>query len=285
MTEPNPPTVPFTDQISGLAPLDGGAFDGTDDGPRAPRPGYSVMIATDRLHPHPDNIREDLGDVTETAESMRVHGVLQPLVVVPHPTKAGHYYVIGGNRRLKSAREAGLARVPAMIRLADIGPAKAIQIMLVENCMREELNAMEKALAMGRLRDEFGLRASRIAKSIGMTETTVSAYLTLLELDRPTQARVRDGRLAMSTAVAAVRRTRAAERRRRGYADQGAARARTWEPDHFSDRHPLARKAAALCDAREHNLRRRIGRVACGQCWETVIRRDERVVDEAAGTS
>ena len=70
----------------------------------------------------------------------------------------------------------------------------------------------------------------------------------------------------MMTAVAAVRKTRKLDRARRGHADHGAAVSRTWEPDHFTDRHPLALKAAALSEAREHNMRRRLGNVACGAC-------------------
>src|ERR1039458_3449403 len=126
-------TTPFADQISGLSPLDGGAFDGTDDDAAfAPRPGVSVVLPLGKLHPHPDNIREDLGDMTDMAASVRAHGVLQPLVVVPHPVKAGHYYVLAGHRRLEAARIAGLTTIPVMIRQADIGSSKAIQVILVE---------------------------------------------------------------------------------------------------------------------------------------------------------
>jgi len=273
------PAAPFADQVSGITRLNGGAFDGTGDDPGfASRPGVSVVLPLGKLHHHPDNIREDLGDLTDMAASMRAHGVLQPLVVVPHPVKAGHYQVLAGHRRLEAARIAGLATVPVMIRQADIGSSKAIQMMLVENCQRADLGPMEKAVAMGQLRD-LGLTGSRIAKAIGMTDATVSAYLTLLELDKSTQARVRDGRLPMMDAVRAVRKTRALDRARSGKADRGETTAASWEPDHFTAGHPLARNAAALCDAREHNLRRRIGKLACGQCWETVIRQDERVVN------
>jgi ParB family chromosome partitioning protein len=72
-----------------------------------------------------------------------------------------------------------------------------------------------------------------------------------------------------------VRRVRARQRTRQGKPRQAPA----WEPDHFDARHPLARKANAMCDAREHTMRRRIGRVACGQCWETVIRQDQQLAE------
>ena len=149
-----------------------------------------------------------------------------------------------------------------MIRQADIGASKAIQVMLVENCQRTDLNPVEKAVALGQLRD-FGLTTVRIAKAVGISDATVSTYLLLLELDKRTQDRVRRGELPMMTAVTAVRKTRKLDRARRGEADRGAAVSRTWEPDHLAPSHPLARKAAALCDAREHTMRRRHGG-ACG---------------------
>ena len=102
-----------------------------------------------------------------------------------------------------------------MIRQADIGASKAIQVMLVENCQRADLNPVEKAVALGQLRD-FGLTTVRIAKAVGISDATVSTYLLLLELDKRTQDRVRRGDLPMMTAVTAVRKTRKLDRARRG---------------------------------------------------------------------
>ena len=133
----------------------------------------SVNLPIEKLEPHPDNIRKDLGDLDDLVTSIRAHGILQPLVVVPHPVKAGRYQVLGGNRRLAAARIAGLTSLPVMIRQADIGASKAIQVMLVENCQRADLNPVEKAVALGRLRD-FGLTTVRIAKAVGISDATVS---------------------------------------------------------------------------------------------------------------
>jgi ParB/RepB/Spo0J family partition protein len=269
--------VPFPDQVSGVGPLDGGTLDGTVRPPRLPAAGRSQPVDISRLHPHPDNIREDLGDLEDMAASIRMHGILQALVVVPHPSRAGHYHVLAGHRRLAAARLAGLADVPVTVRQADIGVSKAVQVMLIENCQREDLGPVEKAEAMGKL-VSAGISRVAIAKAIGMSDATVSTYLALLELDRATQRRVAAGMVPVMDAVRAVRKTRAASRSRAGQADRNKAMALTWEPDYFTDRHPLARKARAMCDAREHNARRRLGRVACGECWETVIRRDEQLV-------
>jgi ParB family chromosome partitioning protein len=240
------------------------------------------QIHINRIHPHPDNPREDLGDLTETIASIARHGLLQPIVVEVHPELPGCYQILAGHRRHAAAKKvrrpdgSRLDMVPVVIRTGDSGVA-AEELMLVENCHRRDLGPMEKATAMGRLRDR-GYSNVRIAKSIGMTDATVGFYLALLDLAPAAQAQVRAGELSAADAVGAVRRIRAKQRKRDGKPSVGPV----WEPDHFTVSHPLARKAAALCDGREHSARRRVGRSgACGECWETVIRQDERVVAEA----
>lgn len=271
-------SVPFTEQVSALSPLNGGALDGSADAPAIPPRGQSVLIRLSRLHAHPDNIREVRPeDVQEMAAGMRVHGVLQPLIVTPHPVKAGHYEILAGHHRAAAAEQARLKEVPCLIRHVSIGSLSAIQIMLIENCHRIELATMDKAVAMGKLRDG-GMSNIQIAKACGFTDATVSTYLSLLELDKGSQDRVREGSLPVTEAIRAVRQVRARTPGKGGGRNQREAAALTWEPDHFTSRHPLARKAAALCDARDHNLRRRLGKTACGACWEAVIRSDECLV-------
>lgn len=129
---------------------------------------------------------------------------------------------------------------------------------------------------MGALRDEHGMTATAIAKRLGLSDATVGYYLSLLELDANSREKVRGGELQVTDAVEAVRRIRKRRRKKSGAAQVGAV----WEPDYFTVSHPLARKAHLLCQAREHTMRRRIGKVACGQCWETVIREDERIAGQ-----
>jgi ParB family transcriptional regulator, chromosome partitioning protein len=237
----------------------------------------STLVHISLLHPHPGNIREDLGDLTEMAASIRAHGIVQPLVVQRHPQNPGHFLVVAGHRRLEAARRARLNEIPVTIRTAELNPGSVAEIMLVENWQRRDLDPVEKARAMGSLRDR-GYTSARIAKSIGMSDATVCNYLTLLDLDEKSLEKIRDGHLAVADAIQAVRKTRARRRAKAGQSDRGKAMAATWEPDHFTASHSLARKAAALCEAREHTMRRRLGKTACGQCWETVIRDDERKV-------
>jgi ParB family chromosome partitioning protein len=227
-----------------------------------------------RLRAHPRNIRRDLGDLAELAASIRAQGILQPLVVQHHVTEPGAYEVIAGHRRLAAARLAGLEEIPVTVRQRprNNSAAQALEVMLVENCLRRDLGPVEKAEAMGALRNH-GLSATQIARRTGLSGATVGYYLSLLELDDQARGQVRDGRIPVGEAIAAVRRARARQRSKRGDRRRGPV----WEPDHLDVRHPLARKAAAMCDAREHTMRRRIGKVACGQCWETVIRQDEQL--------
>ncbi len=229
-----------------------------------------------RIEPHPANVRGDLGDLGELADSIRVQGILQPIVVQPKPGTSGRYVILAGHRRYAAARLAGLAEVPVVIR-ENAGPARAIEVMLVENCQRTDLGAVDKAEAMAALRNH-GYTATKIARAVGCSVPAVAYYLSLLDLDAASLERVRAGQVSAADAVQAVRRTRQARRRKRGEKPMGAA----WEPDHFGARHPLARKAAAMCEGRQHTMRRRIGKVACGQCWETVIRRDEQLVTRIA---
>lgn len=257
-----------------MAPADGDPADG--EKPPADKPiatGGQSRAHVSRVHPHPGNIRGQLGDLEEMAASIRAHGILQPIAVEPHPTRPGHWQVIAGHRRLEAAKQAGLDVVPLTLRQPEDGTLPG-ELMLIENLHREGLNAIDKAEAMGGLRDA-GYSVARIAESIGLAEGTIYHYLSLLDLDDKSRQHVRDGRLSAADAVAGIRRARKRQRKKEGRAPVGGG---LWEPDHFTGQHPLARRAAALCDAREHTMRRRVGRTACGQCWETVIREDERTV-------
>lgn len=257
------------------------------DTPNAPAPVHgraaidgplTTDLPLDRIHDHPANIREGVGSVTELADSIRVHGILQPLTVQPHPTRPGHFELLAGHRRRAAALAAGLVTVPAVVR-ADVDRATAIELMLVENVQRTDLGPIEKAEAYGRLRDDHGYSATKIAKKTGLSQSTVSYFLALLDLSPADRARVRSGELAVGDAITGVRR-----KRKRARESSGEDRTWSWEPDYLTGTHLLAKRAARLCEAREHTSRRRIGQTACGQCWETVIRQDERVVI-AAGTS
>lgn len=226
------------------------------DGPPPPT-SRAADLPLDHIHDHPGNIRDDIGDVTELADSIRAQGLLQPLTVRLDPHMPGHYQLLAGHRRRAAALLAGLTTVPAVIRpdTRDVDTdAAAVEVMLVENVHRTNLSPMEKAEALGRLRD-MGYNQERISARTGISSSTVSYLLALTELDDASKERVRSGEPW------------------------------SWEPDYLAKTHPLARKAARYCEAREHTSRRRIGQIACGQCWESAIREDERVLAAAAAAA
>jgi hypothetical protein len=130
---------------------------------------------------------------------------------------------------------------------------------------------MERAEAIDSLIKD-GHTETQIAKMSGLSPSTISWHVSLLLLDEPARARVRSGQLTATAAVHAVRRAR------RGHpgADRGQGKRQvrvSVEPDHFSAIHPLAGPARALCTSQGHTARK-YGTVACGACWESVIRKD-----------
>lgn len=231
------------------------------------------VLHVSRVRPHPSNVREDLGDLSGLVASIRAHGILQPIVVEDQPLGGGQFQIIAGHRRYAAAKKAGLDMVPVVFAQAaeDTEPE---ELMLVENLQRSDLNPIDKAKAFGALRKK-GYSVARICASVGVSDATVYTYLSLLDLDAASQEKVRAGHVSASDAVAGIRRLRKAQRQRQGKPQMGPGE---WEPDHFTRQHPLAKKARALCEAREHSMRRRVGKTACGQCWETAIRADERTV-------
>lgn len=134
-------------------------------------------VAVAKLKESPTNPRQSFGDLNELAGSIRAVGVLEPLLVRPHD---GGHEVICGHRRLRAAKLAGLKEVPVVIR--EMTDREALEAQLVENLQRKDMHPLEEAEAYGRLRDEFGYPAERIAERLGRGRATVFASLKLLDL-------------------------------------------------------------------------------------------------------
>jgi ParB family chromosome partitioning protein len=228
-----------------------------------------------KIVPNPANVRDGLGDLTELTASVRAKGILQPITVTPRPGGSGMFMVVFGHRRFAAARRAGLQEIPVLLR-APAGPDTNLEDQIIENFHRADMTAAEKAQAFGRLL-ERGYSAASIAKRTGLSASTVSYYLTLRDLDDETLARIQDGTVSVGDAVEAVRAARHQERQAPGRKPPSRAGTRRFEPDHFSPHHPLARKAQHRCDLAGHTMRRKVGKVACGSCWEDVIRDDAKV--------
>lgn len=239
----------------------------------------TITVPLENLHPNPHNPRNEAGDVTELAASIKSQGILQDILVRPAPEFGPEHYMIeDGYRRWVAAKQHF-----THVRVTVVTPephenlaVREIIISLTTTIHRTDLNAIERAKAYGRLRDEAGMNQQQIAKLMGLkSDSSVSRSLSLLELSPSYQRAVATGKTPVDRAVQAVQRKRAQNRK-----DQGHKPAKVeWEPEHFTRDHHLAGKARTMCDAREHTNRRRYGKVACGQCWETVIRQDQNVVD------
>jgi ParB family chromosome partitioning protein len=143
-------------------------------------------VDIDLIVPNPDQPRSmfDADALHNLADSIREHGVLQPVVVseVESGTGITTFQLIAGERRLQAARMAGVARMPVVIREA--AGAELLEIALVENLLREDLNPIEEAQAFRRLNDEFGLKQEHIAKRIGRSRGTITNTLRLLQLPK-----------------------------------------------------------------------------------------------------
>jgi len=135
--------------------------------------------------------RMDEAYLTELAQSIRQFGIIEPLVA--RPLAEGGYEILAGHMRWQAAQQAGLTQVPVVVREADDRAAAAIA--LVENLLRRDLNPIEEARALRRLREEFGLTQEQLAETLGISQSAISRALGLLNLDPAVQAQIEDGPL------------------------------------------------------------------------------------------
>jgi ParB family transcriptional regulator, chromosome partitioning protein len=134
----------------------------------------------------------------ELAESIKVQGVMQPIVV--RPIGENRYEIIAGERRWRATQLAGLDKIPAVIR--DVPDEAAIAMALIENIQRENLNPMEEALALKRLQDEFELTHAEVAQAVGKSRTTVTNLLRLIALSDDVKTLLEHGDIEMGHARA-----------------------------------------------------------------------------------
>jgi ParB family chromosome partitioning protein len=158
----------------------------------------SREIPLDRVQPNPRQPRKrfDPAALDELTASIRASGVIQPIVV----RKIGDgYELIAGERRWRAAREAGLDRIPAVVR--DATNAQALEIALVENLLREDLNPIEAAEGYRQLLSDFGWTQDQLGQRIGKDRSSIANSLRLLKLPAPIQDDLRNGRLTMGHAL------------------------------------------------------------------------------------
>ncbi|MEZ5558537.1 MAG: ParB/RepB/Spo0J family partition protein [Pseudomonadales bacterium] len=152
-------------------------------------------ISRGRYQPRREFSQESL---EELAASIRAQGLMQPVVVRPRPQ--GGYELIAGERRWRAAQLAGLTTIPAVVK--DVSDEQASAMALIENIQREDLNPLEEAMALQRLKDEFSLTQQQVADAVGKSRVAVTNLLRLLNLAPPVRDLLQTGALEMGHARA-----------------------------------------------------------------------------------
>jgi ParB family chromosome partitioning protein len=157
-------------------------------------------IDIDRIIPNTQQPRKQFDEdaLDELAASIREHGVIQPVVV--SALDDGFFQLIAGERRWRASQRAGLLRVPAVVR--EVGEHDSLELALIENLQREDLNPMEEAYAYERLISDFGLTQEEVARRVGKNRATIANMLRLLRLPSEVQQWLRENRLTTGHAKA-----------------------------------------------------------------------------------
>lgn len=155
--------------------------------------GQISQVPPASIDPNPHQPRRQFSSAAlkELASSIKVHGILQPLVVVP---KGSRYQLVAGERRLRAAKQLKLATVPVVIR--SMQQQQQLELAVIENLQREDLNVIETAAAYRKLIDEFNLKDAQIAQRVGKDVSTVRNVLRLLNLSEPAKQALMGGKIS-----------------------------------------------------------------------------------------
>ena len=168
------------------------------------RPRAQRKVPIEFIKPNPRNPRRDFADaeLAELADSIRQHGVIQPIVVRPVKGAQDRYEIIAGERRWRAAQIAGLHEVPVVP--VEVSDADALQIAIIENVQREDLNAMEEAQGYHALSDDFKRSQEDIAKIVGKSRSHIANMMRLTKLPAEVQAYIVSGQLSAGHARALI---------------------------------------------------------------------------------
>ena len=185
------------------------------DAPEIPTPHAALDVDIDLLEPNDYQPRGPMEDerLDELTRSVKTNGIIQPIVA--RRLEGGRYQIIAGERRWRAAQRAGLARVPVVVK--EVGSEQRqqrLEMALIENIQRENLNPIEEAQAYQRLVNEFGLKHDDVAAHVGKDRSSVANTLRLLRLPEEVRAEVASGRLTMGHARAIVALSSEADQRR-----------------------------------------------------------------------
>jgi len=158
-----------------------------------------IKISEIVVDPEQPRKQFDESELNELSESIRIHGVLQPIVVIPHGSK---YQIVAGERRYRASKLAGLDKIPALVRT--MSGQKKLELSLIENVQRKDLNVMEIATAYQKLRDQFNLSIEEVADRVGKNRNTVSNTYRLLKLPESARKALAEEKLSEGQGKALV---------------------------------------------------------------------------------
>ncbi|MFT5005725.1 MAG: ParB family chromosome partitioning protein, partial [Paracoccaceae bacterium] len=161
-------------------------------------------LPIEKIHPNPDQPRRDFpkADLDDLAASVREKGIIQPLLVRADPKSPGDYQIVAGERRWRAAQIVNLHEIPVLIR--ELNDTEVLELAIIENIQRSDLNSVEEALGFRQLMDRFGHTQEKLAEVLGKSRSYIANQLRLLSLQDEILAFVRDGSLSAGHARALV---------------------------------------------------------------------------------
>jgi ParB family chromosome partitioning protein len=174
------------------------------DEPGAAMPAGQRVLPIERIKPNPNQPRRDFAekDLNDLAASIREKGVIQPLILRPHPSEPEIFEIVAGERRWRAAQLAQLHELPVVVRALD--DTEVLELAIIENIQREDLNAIEEAMGYRQLMDRFGHTQERLAEALGKSRSHIANLLRLLTLPEEVLDHVRHGRLSAGHARALI---------------------------------------------------------------------------------
>ena len=163
-----------------------------------------MLVPVETIHPNPDQPRRhfDADDLNDLAGSIRSKGIIQPLVVRAHPVKAGEYEIVAGERRWRASQLAQLHELPVVVR--EFSDLDVLEIAIIENIQRADLNPIEEAIGYRQLMDKFGHTQEQMAEALGKSRPHIANVLRLLALPEEVQRFVIKGSLSSGHARALI---------------------------------------------------------------------------------
>lgn len=223
-------------------------------------------VRCDEILDDKNNLRKTLTEIPELAASIKEVGLIEPPIL--RIDDDGHYMIVAGHRRVAAVRHLGWTTVRCMVRKAKMLPAEVVATMLIENGQRTDLDPIEEAHGLVRLKKLWECNELELGSRIGRSQPWVSGRVALLALSPEDQERVRRGEMTLGVATEKARigsgRVRPGAKGKKSHS-------------HFSFHHPLANKVQNACSAKRHKKNSNwIGGIGCANCWEEVIRANER---------